>query len=128
MHYMGHSTAILATGTAHPPAGWQVCVAPAPAHPCHCPPHPSPALSTPALPTPPLPLPLPLLTPAPALAPAGRPCEDTISLAVEWLNRADQSQGTALYTSSWIAPRVGGPPCWSDEVHRGPGRLPTMLV
>ncbi|GIL53428.1 hypothetical protein Vafri_9013, partial [Volvox africanus] len=33
----------------------------------------------------------------------GRPCEDTISLMVQWRNGADGSYGTALYTASWVA-------------------------
>ncbi|GIL91646.1 hypothetical protein Vretimale_9596 [Volvox reticuliferus] len=33
----------------------------------------------------------------------GRPCEDTISLMVQWRNRTDDSCGTALYTASWVA-------------------------
>ncbi|GLI67187.1 hypothetical protein VaNZ11_011405 [Volvox africanus] len=33
----------------------------------------------------------------------GRPCEDTISLMVQWRNGADDSYGTALYTASWVA-------------------------
>ncbi|GLC34343.1 hypothetical protein PLESTB_000739600 [Pleodorina starrii] len=32
----------------------------------------------------------------------GRPCEDTISLMVQWRN-VDGSLGTALYTASWVA-------------------------
>jgi hypothetical protein len=31
--------------------------------------------------------------------------EDTITLAVQWLNLEDGSTGHALYTSSWIAPK-----------------------
>lgn len=33
-----------------------------------------------------------------------RPCEDTITLTVQWENTASKSLGTALYTASWIAP------------------------
>ncbi|KAG2491936.1 hypothetical protein HYH03_009669 [Edaphochlamys debaryana] len=36
-----------------------------------------------------------------AEAKLGRPCEDTISLMVQWAN-GDGSRGTALYTASWI--------------------------
>ena len=34
-----------------------------------------------------------------------RPCEDTISLSVQWRNLADGTLGHALYTSSWVAPK-----------------------
>ncbi len=37
---------------------------------------------------------------------AGAACEDTITLLVQWENREDASLGTAVYTSSWIAPRA----------------------
>jgi hypothetical protein len=36
----------------------------------------------------------------------GRPCEDTITLSVQWANRHSSSTGTAVYTASWIAPKV----------------------
>lgn len=36
---------------------------------------------------------------------AGIPTEDTITLAVDWKNTSSGNQATALYTSSWIAPR-----------------------
>jgi hypothetical protein len=36
-----------------------------------------------------------------------RPCEDTITLSVQWSNRHSSSTGTAVYTASWIAPKVG---------------------
>eukprot|EP00238_Polyblepharides_amylifera_P009884 CAMPEP_0196584550 /NCGR_PEP_ID=MMETSP1081-20130531/47530_1 /TAXON_ID=36882 /ORGANISM="Pyramimonas amylifera, Strain CCMP720" /LENGTH=183 /DNA_ID=CAMNT_0041905787 /DNA_START=163 /DNA_END=714 /DNA_ORIENTATION=- len=32
--------------------------------------------------------------------------EDTITLMVQWENRADQSLGTAIYMASWAAPRA----------------------
>lgn len=32
-------------------------------------------------------------------------CEDTITLTVQWENIADNTLGTAVYTSSWIAPK-----------------------
>ncbi|MFT5106443.1 MAG: D-galacturonate reductase [Pseudoalteromonas tetraodonis] len=35
----------------------------------------------------------------------GIPTEDTISLAVKWRNHDSGNLGTALYTSSWIAPK-----------------------
>ena len=35
----------------------------------------------------------------------GIPAEDTISLAVKWQNNDSGNIGTALYTSSWIAPK-----------------------
>lgn len=35
----------------------------------------------------------------------GIPTEDTISLAVKWRNNESGNLGTALYTSSWIAPK-----------------------
>ncbi|KXZ54719.1 hypothetical protein GPECTOR_4g787 [Gonium pectorale] len=35
----------------------------------------------------------------------GRPCEDTISLMVQWRNGADGSSGSALYTASWATPK-----------------------
>jgi hypothetical protein len=35
-----------------------------------------------------------------------RPCEDTITLSVQWSNRHSSSTGTAIYTASWIAPKV----------------------
>lgn len=35
----------------------------------------------------------------------GRPCEDTITLSVQWSNRHSSSTGTAIYTASWIAPK-----------------------
>ncbi len=41
-----------------------------------------------------------------AEAKLGRPCEDTITLMTQWRNDADQSLGTALYTSSWITPKA----------------------
>lgn len=34
-----------------------------------------------------------------------RPCEDTISLSVQW-EHTDGTKGTALYTSSWVAPKA----------------------
>ncbi|CAK9071827.1 scyllo-inositol 2-dehydrogenase (NAD(+)) [Durusdinium trenchii] len=33
-------------------------------------------------------------------------CEDTITLMVQWENKADGSRGCAVYTSSWIAPNA----------------------
>uniref|UniRef100_A0A7S2RDR0 Gfo/Idh/MocA-like oxidoreductase N-terminal domain-containing protein n=1 Tax=Mucochytrium quahogii TaxID=96639 RepID=A0A7S2RDR0_9STRA len=33
-------------------------------------------------------------------------CEDTITLVVQWENMIDGSLGTAVYTSSWIAPKA----------------------
>mmetsp|Transcript_8237 Transcript_8237/g.20948 ORF Transcript_8237/g.20948 Transcript_8237/m.20948 type:complete len:268 (-) Transcript_8237:37-840(-) len=33
-------------------------------------------------------------------------CEDTITLLVQWQNKEDGSLGTAVYTSSWIAPKA----------------------
>jgi len=36
----------------------------------------------------------------------GRPCEDTITLSVQWKNLKDGSRGHALYTSSWVAPKA----------------------
>lgn len=36
----------------------------------------------------------------------GRKCEDTITLSTQWRNKEDQSAGTAVYTASWIAPKV----------------------
>jgi hypothetical protein len=35
-----------------------------------------------------------------------RPCEDTITLSCQWANRDGSSTGTAIYTASWIAPKV----------------------
>lgn len=35
----------------------------------------------------------------------GIPCEDTITLTVQWENMISKSLGTAVYTSSWIAPK-----------------------
>lgn len=35
----------------------------------------------------------------------GRPCEDTITLTVEWENYPSGSKAIGLYTSSWIAPK-----------------------
>jgi D-galacturonate reductase len=35
----------------------------------------------------------------------GLPCEDTITLTVDWLNGASQHRGVAVYTASWIAPK-----------------------
>jgi len=32
----------------------------------------------------------------------GIPCEDTITLAVEWENTLSKNKGHAIYTSSWI--------------------------
>jgi D-galacturonate reductase len=40
-----------------------------------------------------------------AEASLGRPCEDTITLSVQWRNLADGALGHALYTSSWVAPK-----------------------
>jgi D-galacturonate reductase len=34
----------------------------------------------------------------------GRPCEDTITLSVEWENLPSGNPGHAVYTASWIAP------------------------
>lgn len=36
----------------------------------------------------------------------GRPCEDTITLLVQWRNLADGSLGTASYTAGWISPKA----------------------
>lgn len=38
----------------------------------------------------------------------GRPCEDTITLSVKWENDGGTGVGTAVYTASWIAPKVRG--------------------
>jgi hypothetical protein len=40
-----------------------------------------------------------------AEAKLGRPCEDTITLMTQWQNQ-EGTQGTALYTSSWITAKV----------------------
>jgi hypothetical protein len=37
----------------------------------------------------------------------GRPCEDTITLSARWEARDGGGVGTAVYTASWIAPKVG---------------------
>ncbi len=42
-----------------------------------------------------------------AEAKLGRPCEDTITLSVKWENDGGAGVGTAVYTASWIAPKVG---------------------
>eukprot|EP00878_Enallax_costatus_P003292 GHUV01003495.1.p1 GENE.GHUV01003495.1~~GHUV01003495.1.p1 ORF type:complete len:426 (+),score=94.81 GHUV01003495.1:198-1475(+) len=34
-----------------------------------------------------------------------RPCEDTITLSTQWVNREGGALGTAVYTASWIAPK-----------------------
>ena len=36
----------------------------------------------------------------------GRPCEDTITLSVQWRTLATNALGHALYTSSWVAPKA----------------------
>jgi D-galacturonate reductase len=36
----------------------------------------------------------------------GIPTEDTISLMVDWENRATNNRATAIYTASWIAPKA----------------------
>lgn len=36
----------------------------------------------------------------------GVPTEDTITLIVDWVNRASQNRGTAIYTASWVAPKA----------------------
>jgi predicted dehydrogenase len=41
-----------------------------------------------------------------AVARLGRACEDTITLTTQWVNKEDGSKGTAVYTASWIAPKV----------------------
>lgn len=38
----------------------------------------------------------------------GRPCEDTVTLSVKWRALDGASEGAAVYTASWIAPKVGG--------------------
>ena len=35
----------------------------------------------------------------------GRACEDSITLAVEWVNLPSRSKGVATYTASWAAPK-----------------------
>eukprot|EP00882_Tetradesmus_deserticola_P003525 GHRQ01003730.1.p1 GENE.GHRQ01003730.1~~GHRQ01003730.1.p1 ORF type:complete len:435 (+),score=181.80 GHRQ01003730.1:307-1611(+) len=40
-----------------------------------------------------------------AVAKLERPCEDTITLSCQWANRDGSGTGTAVYTSSWIAPK-----------------------
>jgi D-galacturonate reductase len=40
-----------------------------------------------------------------AAALLGRPCEDTITLTAQW-DAGDGGQGVAVYTASWIAPKV----------------------
>lgn len=52
------------------------------------------------------------LTPARAVpgvaeAKLDRPCEDTVTLSTQWINRDGKATGTAVYTASWIAPKVG---------------------
>jgi hypothetical protein len=37
----------------------------------------------------------------------GRPCEDTITLSTKWVAKEGGAVGTAVYTASWIAPKVG---------------------
>jgi D-galacturonate reductase len=37
----------------------------------------------------------------------GRPCEDTVTLSVQWRAVEGGAVGTAVYTASWIAPKVG---------------------
>jgi hypothetical protein len=47
----------------------------------------------------------------------GRPCEDTITLTTQWQGLGEGGSsclGTAVYTASWIAPKVGA----SDGRHR----------
>ena len=41
-----------------------------------------------------------------AQAKLGRPCEDTITLSVQWRTLATNALGHALYTSSWVAPKA----------------------
>ena len=36
----------------------------------------------------------------------GRPCEDTITLSVQWRTLSTNALGHALYTSSWVAPKA----------------------
>jgi hypothetical protein len=36
----------------------------------------------------------------------GRACEDSITLAVEWVNLPSRARGVATYTASWAAPTL----------------------
>jgi D-galacturonate reductase len=61
----------------------------------------------------------------------GRPCEDSITLAVEWVNLPSGAKGTATYTASWAAPKgdvhsqqrffamMQGGEVTVDQAHRG---------